>query len=57
MSQMITAQLKNKQSRISLFDDQIRTQILSMNSLTLLEYECHTFVVTMVTILEQKQYT
>ena len=27
-----------------------------MNSLTLLEYHCHIFVVTMVTILEQNQY-
>ena len=56
---MITAQLKNKLSRISPFVDWIteyEPKFLWINSLTHLEYDCHIFVVTVVTILEQKQY-
>ena len=55
-SEMINAQLNNKQSRIFPFGDPYDHKILWMNSLTHLKYDCYIFAVTVMTILEQKQY-
>ena len=56
MSEIIYANINNKQSRIFPSVDLIWSEdkILWMNSLTHLKCDCDIFVVTMVTILEQK---
>ena len=54
-SEIINALINNKQSRIFPSVDLIRRKILWMNSLIHLKYDCDIFVVTMVTILEQKR--
>ena len=55
---MKTAELNNKQSRIfSFITADYEAKLLWMNTLTHPECDCHIFVVTMVTILKQKQYT
>ena len=56
MSEIIYANINNKQSRIFPCVDLIWSEdkILWMNSLTHLKYDCDIFVVTMVTILEEK---